>query len=326
MYLFSTSTKQKLIDLISDELCDRFTNDASSQRLVITSKSSVPEEIHCGVRIKRQDLIWYYDEADYMTPQQLSSMNDEKKQVVIKDLSDDAVVFVLFCSLFTKINWSSAKLYMNAFTDDNKLISINKSVATNDNVIPSVIALKALSGCDSVPMMSGIGKSRALKTVNKIPLWYIGSVDTNLEDVMREGKQFVARCYGQNHLSSSENRCVIWKNKTDGAKKSAKPPALRSLPLTDEALEMNIKRSHYVAIMWGNCVTGNPYQLSPCEYGWERNEGEESLRPTMLPAGTKVAPDKILQTARCKCASTQCKTSKCSRVRAGLKCSEFCYC
>ena len=130
MYLFSTSTKQKLIDLISDELCDRFTNDASSQRLVITSKSSVPEEIHCGVRIKRQDLIWYYDEADYMTPQQLSSMNDEKKQVVIKDLSDDAVVFVLFCSLFTKINWSSAKLYMNAFTDDNKLISINKSVAT----------------------------------------------------------------------------------------------------------------------------------------------------------------------------------------------------
>ena len=127
-------------------------------------------------------------------------------------------------------------------------------------------------------------------------------------------------------MSSSENRCVIWKNKTDGAKKSAKPPALRSLPLTDEALEMNIKRSHYVAIMWGNCVTGNPHQLSPCEYGWERNEGEESLRPTMLPAGTKVAPDKILQTARCKCASTQCKTSKCSRVRAGLKCSEFCYC
>ena len=36
------------------ELCNWSTNDASSKRLVISPKSSVPVEIHCGVRIKRQ--------------------------------------------------------------------------------------------------------------------------------------------------------------------------------------------------------------------------------------------------------------------------------
>ena len=34
-----------------------------------------------------------------------------------------------------------------------------------------------------------------------------------------------------------------WK-KTDGANKSSKPPTLKSLPPTNEALEMNIKRAH----------------------------------------------------------------------------------
>ena len=39
----------------------------------------------------------------------------------------------------------------------------------------------------------------------------------------------------------------------DGAKKSTKPPTLRSLLPTDKSI-------------------GNPPHLNPCEYGWERNE------------------------------------------------------
>ena len=114
--------------------------------------------------------------------------------------------------------------------------------------------------------------------------------------------------------------------KADGAKKSAKPPVLSSLLPPDKALEMSIKLSYHVAFMWENCVIGNPPQLNPCEYGWERNEGEKSLRPTMLQNGIKIAPDEILQTTYCKCVSTQCNKNKCSCVRAGLNCSEFCDC
>ena len=53
-----------------------------------------------------------------------------------------------------------------------------------------------------------------LKADSKIHLRYVEDVDANLEDVTREGKQFLAEYYGQNQLSSSENRCTKWKNKT----------------------------------------------------------------------------------------------------------------
>ena len=43
----------------------------------------------------------------------------------------------------------------------------------------------------------------------------------------------------------------------------------------------------------------------------------------MLPTGTKIASDEILQTTRSKCVSFQCNKNKCSYVRAGLNCSEF---
>ena len=134
----------------------------------------------------------------------------------------------------------------------------------------------------------------------------------------------MAKCYGQVETSSSKNRRTIWINKTDGAKKTAKPPALQSLPPTDEALEINIKRVHYMVILWKNCITGTPPELDPLVYGWEKDG--ESLRPIMLPDGTDVAPEKVLQMTRCKCSSSQCKTDRCSYVKIGTTCSEFCRC
>ena len=102
-------------------------------------------------------------------------------------------------------------------------------------MIPSLVALHAISGCDYIPMMFGIGKIKAMKTAHKVPLLQIGDSDAQLDDVIKEGKHFVAECYGQKSSSSSENRSMIWKYKTDGAKKSAKPPNLKSLPPTDKA-------------------------------------------------------------------------------------------
>ena len=46
----------------------------------------------------------------------------------------------------------------------------------------------------------------------------------------------------------------------------------------------------------------------------------------MLPDGTDVAPEKVLQMTRCKCSSSQCKTNRCSCVKTGTNCSEFCGC
>ena len=87
-------------------------------------------------------------------------------------------VSVLLFSHFKKINWFSTKLYIDVFTDANKLISINKSiVSSHHNVTPSLITLHALSGYNFVTMMFGIGKSKTLRAISKIPLRYVGDVD-----------------------------------------------------------------------------------------------------------------------------------------------------
>ena len=197
---------------------------------------------------------------------------------------------------------------MDPFSGRSKLISIKKSVNAKQHIMPSLVALHAIPGCDTVPMMFGIGKIKSLKVVEKVPLVHIGEVNAELEEVIDEEKRFLAKCYGQVETSSSKNRRTIWINKTDGAKKTAKPPALQSLPPTDAALEINIKSVHYVTIMWKNSITGTPLELDPLECG--RQKDSESLRPIMLPDGTDVAPEKVLQMTRCKCSSSQCKANR----------------
>ena len=81
------------------------------------------------------------------------------------------------------------------------------------------------------------------KAVNKVPLKYLGVLDAK-----REGKQFVAKCYGQNQSSSSENRSTIWLNETYGAEKSENHQYSKASHQPTKLL----KWTHYVAIMWKN--------------------------------------------------------------------------
>ena len=119
----------------------------------------------------------------------------------------------------------------------------------NRETIPSLVALHALTGCDSEPMMYGIGKAKELKALKGTLLKCIGKKSSAMEDVVSEGFKFVASCYGRKDTNSSKNRQAIWMMKTDGARKGLNPPALKSLPPTNEALELNISRAHYTAIL-----------------------------------------------------------------------------
>ena len=59
-------------------------------------------------------------------------------------------------------------------------------------------------------------------------------------------------------------RLTLWMKKTDSAKLTAKPPTLRSLPPTDEALDLNIMRGHLQGAHWQYSVTGEPPKLDKC--------------------------------------------------------------
>ena len=102
----------------------------------------------------------------------------------------------------------------------------------------------------------------------------VGKRSCAMKDVLDEGFKFVASCYNRKDPNSSKNRQSLWMMKTDGAHKGSSPPALKSLPPTNEALEMNIMRAHYTAILWNESVSGCMPNIDPCQFGWETLDDE----------------------------------------------------
>ena len=149
MVLPSSSTKENLIELISSELCTRFGTNKSPKLFVVTSKNPVPEQVQHEVRTKRRDLTSHYDEADYIMPQQAHSILKEERKKSVKGLSSDTDVFVLLCFHFAK-HWAPKDVCMDPFSGGSKLISIKKSVNAKQHIMPSVVALHAISGYNTV--------------------------------------------------------------------------------------------------------------------------------------------------------------------------------
>ena len=56
--------------------------------------------------------------------------------------------------------------------------------------------MHALSGCDTVPKMNGIGNITALMVLNFNSLESLGKLDEQEDQVLQESKKFVSACYG----------------------------------------------------------------------------------------------------------------------------------
>ena len=201
----STKTKQNLIEVVSEYILEKFSERAAQQKFVVTSNDVLPEETIGGTRRKRTDLETHYDEADYIIPQQVNAAV-KLGHTSIKVISADTDFFVLLCYHYLKQNWSQADIYLENFQPDKGVVSIKRTVEKHSSIIPSLTALHAISGCDSVPKLFGIGKAKALTAMKKMPLNAVGNTDTARSDVIEEGKMFVAMLYGVDDSSSSHNR------------------------------------------------------------------------------------------------------------------------
>ena len=76
----------------------------------------------------------------------------------------------------------------------------------HEDLIPSLIPLHSLSGCDTGPKMSGIGKAKAMSAAVKCPLQLLGQENANIAKVIEEARQFVAQCCKMKETTSAKNR------------------------------------------------------------------------------------------------------------------------
>lgn len=207
------------------------------------------------------------------------------------------------------------------------MIVINQSVIQNADIIPSLLAIHAIIGCDSVPATFNIGKLTALSVARKgYPLVKIGHLRSDMKAVLQEATKFMSLCYGVKKDCQSMTECqkAVWCQRTG---KGTSPPKIWTLPPTTESFEPNVYHAHYTLAFWYSSISGQPPNLLATDYGWEADHRNKMLIPCGIPRNVQFAPDTILKIIRCSCASEEaCKSGRCSCMHNQLACTIFCNC
>lgn len=326
-----TENKTQLIDMIFAQVRDKALDlsqdtKAFHNRLVITGSSDVPTEIHFGTTIDRVDLKTSHEEADVIIPQQVMYVAAEGASV-IKVVCDDTDVFVLLLHYY-QTNHLSCSLLMEGTSSERTLIDITATAEAHAQIVPQLLSAHALSGCDTVAKLSGIGKATVVKQLQKgIKLDRLGDTSADINDVILEATTFVAACYGRKSSSSmSDARYETWLAKT-GNKKVKRVPKLQSLPPTMESFSENVKRAHLQACIWKSALDTDPPDLNPTNYGWTKNNELKTLIPIATPENTLPVPAGVLQMICCGCSSEEpCAMSRCGCYAVQLACTIFCKC
>jgi len=88
----------------------------------------------------------------------------------------------------------------------------------HSDIVPSVLAFHAFTGCDSVVVTYGIGETKAIKVSRQgHALDHLGQSTVDLTDVVKHSTDFMAACYGCKAPCSSITECrqQLWAQKTE---------------------------------------------------------------------------------------------------------------
>ena len=283
--LTSAKDKTQLIDIICQYLLDYFSQTFYSKKLVITGSEESTREVCQDVVRKRDDLRTSHEEADVIMIQQVFHAAEHGGSL-IKVVCDDTDVFVLLANFVEKHTLESTVL-MEETHYDRKIININETITQHRSIIPSLLPMHSLSGCDTVPKHFNIGKTTGIKVLikSKFSFSFLGKINSRIEDVFTEATEFIGLCYGLPHQSDmSTARYTLWRKRTENGKLTS-TPKLCALPPTTAVFQQNVLRAHFQAILWSESLSSDPPTLAPCEYGWHRDEVNKLLRPVMLPSG-----------------------------------------
>ena len=71
-------------------------------------------------------------------------------------------------------------------------------------------------------------------------------------------------------------------------------------------------------------MESDPPVFDYCKYGFKKDIETKTLRPVMMPNGSKTAPDEVLRSTKCGCELSKCDTYQCGCKKNNIPCTEFC--
>ena len=104
---------------------------------------------------------------------------------------------------------------MEATSKQRTFIDIHATANLRKYIAGQQPAAHALTGCDTVAQLWGIGKTRVVKVLAGRQLSELGESSAALADVIQESTAFIASCYGYEEAATmSDVRFKMWKVKT----------------------------------------------------------------------------------------------------------------
>ena len=134
-------------------------------RRVVTGDDAVPTQVSKGRKIPRLDIATTEEEADIIITQ-LDDIHLAKEDVESRVcvLCDDTDVFALLVYFFSRKQLQSS-MTMESPIHGRSCIYIKETARQHDAIIPAVLPLHALTGCDSVAATLDLERQRQ-------PLWH----------------------------------------------------------------------------------------------------------------------------------------------------------
>lgn len=318
--------KVQLIDLICQYLMTHIVDNQT--KLVITGKDPTPVQVWNNSTLQRQDLKTHHEEADVIIIHHLvrivSGVSGDSH---IKVVCDDTDVFVLLIHFYLEEKMT-VDVSMESPCAGRANVDIRQTALKHKSIAKYLPAVHALTGCDTVSYLFGIGKATALKVLmgGHHPT-LLGQLEADEEKMISEATTFIAACYGSKvEGDMSTHRYQLWKSKMANSKITS-APKLKSLPPSHDAFVQHVHRAHHQVIIWKSATQSDPPNLDPIKYGWQEGEDGATLCPTTLPPDVSAAPVTILQLIKCGCSTSRpCSTGRCGCVAAQMSCSMFCSC
>ena len=319
MVLNVIDNKKQVIALICDRL--NGTSFPKDQKVIVTGLNPQPIELGLGPQI----IELRHEEADVSIVYHLLHEASQGNSPITV-LSEDTDVLVLLLHHVHALNCnlpSTIEVRMQSLSSGRSIIDVNKTIQQHAAIIPNLLAAHAITGCDTVSSISGIGKSTVLKKLKNFKEELkLGDANSSFDAILKSTCKFVTTLYGRNPDDDwSTLRATIFARKMAG--KQHVVPKLCSLPPTLAAFKLHCQRAHFQTATWKSAGMPDPPSMDPLQYGWDVDG--DLLRATVLPSETLIAPDELLKLVCCNC-TTACKSALCSCSKSRMSCTEFCKC
>ena len=259
------------------------------------------------------DLDSDHEEADTRLLLHANDCSANHETVVI--WSPDTDVAVIALGNITSI--SCELLFATGTGKHQRLLSLTDIAVTLGPMAEALPAFHALTGCDTTSSFYGKGKKSALNTIMARPdlviaLKLVGTEFT-IEDIPTGIEETVCAIY--NAKASTVNTARFELFKTGSAEKA--------MPPNKDALKQHIRRVNYQTKIWKSALCPMMNCPGPQGNGWVL-DADDNLSIIWLEGD--YAPQSILKTQKCRCATTACKGGRCKCLKEGLRCTALCAC